>query len=392
MRRIALVNQRFGLEVNGGSEYYTRILAERLVKYYDVEVLTTCALDYITWENEYPEGFQLVGGIRTRRFLVDEPRNLNRFADLDMLLMQEPYHDKFLEKVWTDLQGPLSSGLVQYIKQHKKDYDVFIFVTYSYYHTIKGLPLVAKKSILIPTAHDEHQIYFQIFKKLFHLPKAFLFLTEEEKDLVHRLFNNQNIKFEVAGVGMDNISTGDLHGFKNKYGLEHPYLIYVGRIDQSKGCPEMFSNFFDFKKQYPETELELVLMGKKSINIPESSQIRYLGFVDEKDKYTGILGAEALVLPSPFESLSLSVLEALALGTPVIVNGKCQVLKGHCEKSQGGIYYLEKEDFIRSVYNLVSDEDRRKRLSENAKMYIENFYQWKEIMERICSLIEFVAK
>ena len=68
MKKIALVNQRYGLEVNGGSEYYTRLIAERLAENYEVEILTTCALNYTTWENHYPEGVEKVNGIPVRRF------------------------------------------------------------------------------------------------------------------------------------------------------------------------------------------------------------------------------------------------------------------------------------------------------------------------------------
>ncbi len=70
MKRIAIVNQRYGLEVNGGSEYYTRLLAEHLQESFDVTVLTTTALDYDTWENHYPAGTDKIHGVKVRRFPV----------------------------------------------------------------------------------------------------------------------------------------------------------------------------------------------------------------------------------------------------------------------------------------------------------------------------------
>ena len=80
MLKIAFVNQRYGLEVNGGSEYYTRLIAERLKSYYQVEVLTTTALDHVTWRNYYSEGTEEINGVTVRRFDSDQEREMKRFA------------------------------------------------------------------------------------------------------------------------------------------------------------------------------------------------------------------------------------------------------------------------------------------------------------------------
>jgi hypothetical protein len=72
--RVAFVVQRYGLEVNGGSEALCRMIAERMARFHNVEVLTTRAVDYVTWQDEYPEGIEEVNGIRVRRFGVDHPR------------------------------------------------------------------------------------------------------------------------------------------------------------------------------------------------------------------------------------------------------------------------------------------------------------------------------
>src|SRR5205085_2895805 len=62
--KLAFVIQRYGLEVAGGSEMHCRWLAQRLARHHDVRVLTTCALDYLEWNNHYPAGEALVEGIR----------------------------------------------------------------------------------------------------------------------------------------------------------------------------------------------------------------------------------------------------------------------------------------------------------------------------------------
>ena len=48
-KKLCFVVQRYGVEINGGAEAYTRIYAEKLAKIYDVTAVSTCALDYQEW-------------------------------------------------------------------------------------------------------------------------------------------------------------------------------------------------------------------------------------------------------------------------------------------------------------------------------------------------------
>ena len=143
-------------------------------------------------------------------------------------------------------------------------------------------------------------------------------LQNEEKDLVHSIFHNEDVPYEVCGVGVDVPTTVDADRFKKKYNLDN-YVIYVGRIDEGKDCPRLFNYFMEYKKRN-KNNLKLVLMGKAVCEIPKHPDIISLGFVTDEDKFDGISGAKALILPSKFESLSISVLEAMTLSKPVIVN------------------------------------------------------------------------
>ena len=390
MKKIALVNQRYGLEVNGGSEYYTRLIAEHLAENYEVEILTTCAMNYTTWENYYPEGVEAVHGIPVRRFRVEKEKNQQRFAKLTGQIVSVGHRTKAQEEQWVDEQGPYSPGLITYIREHQDEYDVIFFVTYLYYSTVRGLLQAPEKAVLIPTAHDEPYIHFDVYQDVFCLPKAIVFLTDEEKELVHRLFHNEQIPCEVMGVGVDVPEEVDAQRFKEKYGLDD-YIIYVGRIEESKGCDWLFKYFMEYKKEYPESSLKLVLMGKPVMQIPKHQDIISLGFVSDQDKYDGIAGSRSLMLPSPFESLSISVLEAMTLGIPVIVNGRCEVLKGHCVKSNAGFYYYDYVEFREFLNYLLDHPDDYQRMSENAKQYVHENYRWNVIMDKFERLIDIVA-
>ena len=387
MKKIAFINQRYGLEVVGGSEFYTRLIAEHLKGKYEVEILTTKALDYVTWENHYQNDVEDINGITVRRFEVDRQRDSEKFNQYTGKILGPGYkRTPADEQEWVDSQGPYCPKLIEYIKENKDNYDLFIFVTYLYYSTCMGIREVAEKSVLIPTAHDEPYIYFDIYKDVFQKCKAIVFLTDEEKACVNKRFGNEKISNCTTAVGIDmpSISLDDKEGFKNKYGN---YIIYVGRIDISKGCDTLFKYFLEYK-QRNDNDLKLLLMGKAVMDIPKHDHIINLGFVSEEEKFAGVLNASALILPSHFESLSISVLEAFQVETPVIVNGGCEVLKGHCRKSNAGLYYENYYEFEGCLNYLLEHEDVRQEMGRLGKAYVDENYRWDIVVEKLSNLFE----
>lgn len=393
MKRIALVNQRYGLEVNGGSEYYTRLIAERLARDYEVDVITTKALDYTTWEDFYKSDEEDINGVHVRRFSVKSCRakDFDEYNGRYLSELSAGRPDLEKEHTWFEKQGPLCPDAVEYIRKNKNNYDAFIFVTYLYYLTVMGLPEVADKAIFIPTAHEEPYIHFKTFEKLFTLPKAYVFLTDEEKALVQGLFDCGNIRSDVMGTGVEIPCEPCEAAFRGKFGIAEDYIIYVGRIDEGKDCPMMFRYFTEYKKRHPESSLKLVLMGKQVCEIPKHDDIISLGFVSEEDKFSGISGAKCLVLPSRFESLSISVLEAMSLSVPVIVNGVCEVLRGHCIKSNGGLYYNSYFEFEGALDYMLSHDKEYGMMKKNALSYIERYYKWDVIMDNFRKITDSVC-
>lgn len=396
MKKVAFVVQRYGAEVNGGAETLARQMAEHLNKEYDVSVLTTKALDYITWEDYYKEDYEVINQVRVRRFPVDKPRNIKEFSRLCKKVLDNEKHTLAMEEEWFDKQGPYSPGLIQYIKDNKDNYDVFIFMTYLYYTTVKGLPAVKDKAVLIPTAHDEAPVYLKTFREIFNMPRGIFYLTHEECEFTQKLFNNSNIinNNGYGGSGIEIPDSVNADFIKDKYGIED-YIVYAGRIDVSKGCKELFKYFKKYKR-HNKNNLKLVLIGKEVMRVPHNSNIISLGFVSEQEKYDVMAGARALIMPSAFESLSIVVLEALGLGIPVICNGKCDVLKGHCKRSGAGIAYEDYRQFEAAINRVIneigSDGDLCRAIRNNAMEYVRNNYTWDIIMKRFNEVIEACAR
>jgi len=385
--KIAIVNQRYGKEVNGGSEVYTGMIAGKLKDHFDVTVLTTCALDHVTWANHYPPGETYIDGVRVLRFPVAKKRSLKRFGAITAKTMRGPASMLKYQMEWIDQQGPYCPEFIRYIEEKSQAYDVFIFVTYLYYLTALGLPKVADKSILIPTAHDEPCIYLPYYRQVFTLPRAIIYLTEEERAFVQRTFDNRTVKNDVAAIGVTTPRDVDPQAFRRKYGIEEDFIIYVGRIEEGKGCQTLFRYFLEYKKRGGQP-LKLVLMGKSAMDIPRHPDVAYLGFVSEEDKYNGIAAAKALVLPSSFESLSISVLEAMDLGVPVIVNGGCQVLKDHCVKSNGGLYYQNYFEFEGALNFFFKHAEAYAELRKNAREYVKENYTWDVVLPKLKGMID----
>ena len=389
-KKIAIINQRYGLEVNGGSELYSRQIAEKLIAKYDVEVLTSCAVEYVKWSNYYKEGVEQINGVTVRRFKTLHEREPKVFSALDSMMLSNPHIEEEISEQWIEHMGPYCPELVEYVDKHQDEYDAIIVVTYLYYTAVKSIVRIKNKAIFIPTAHQEPFIHFDMYKKVFGAADAYVFLTDEEKDLVHSIFHNEDVPYEVMGVGVEVPEVVDSERFKKKYNLDN-YLIYVGRIDEGKDCPRLFKYFLEYKRRV-KSDLKLVLMGKAVCDIPKSPDIISLGFVSEEDKFDGIKGAKALILPSKFESLSISVLEAMTLSVPVIVNGICDVLKGHCVKSNGGLYYKNYFEFEGCINYMMEHPEEYAIMCKNARKYVEDYFQWDDIMKKFDSIIERVGK
>lgn len=386
MKKIAFVNQRYGKEVNGGSEYYTMQMAQKLKRFYDVEVLTSKALTYNKWEDYYSSNVEVIDGITVRRFGVRWKRNriLQRFFRI--LITRFGWNTQKITEMWNRILGPYVPGLIRYMENHKQEYQAVIFVTYMYYPTVFGMEKASERAIFVPTAHDEYNIYFKVYEKLFHLPKKIVYLTEEERKFVWRQFHNEETENRVIGLGVELPEKVSVERFRRKYGIEGEYLIYAGRVDADKGCGEMFEYFHRYVGG--RNDLKLVVIGRTYMKIPDAENIYYLGYVSDEDKYDAIKGAKLLWLPSRMESLSIAVLEAMKLGTPVIVNGKCNVLRAHCEKSGAGLWYDDYEGFSQQLQTFTSS--LYKDYSGKAVEYVKQYYSWDKVLQEWRDLLESI--
>ena len=427
--RIAFIVQRYGTEILGGPEYACRLTAERLAERHDVDVLTTCARDNVTWKNEYAEGADRVRGVTVRRFANSHTRDIDDFNRYSDWIFQNP-HTTADELEWLKRQGPWSPGLIDYLKRHHKQYEALIFYNYRYAPTVLGLQIDPGRSIVVPAAHDDPSIHLGIYRDVFRLPKVIGYLTEPERFFVAQTFERNAALEEAIGCGVDlpphhaypravgqadppegqgadapanepDDAGGDggrfaSHvtsrgaSFKRRHRIHGPFALYGGRIDPGKGCEELIEYFSTYVAAGGDASL--VLMGLKLMPLPEEPFINFAGMLSEQERLQALEAATVVVCPSPYESLSLLALEALAVGTPILCNARSEVLVDHCLRSNGGLFYRDRDEFVECLKLLVSDDRLRAAMGRSGREYVRRHYRWDVVLGKLDRMIAKLDK
>ncbi|MBI2834689.1 MAG: glycosyltransferase family 4 protein [Acidobacteria bacterium] len=384
--KTAIVVQRYGADLSGGAEVHARYVTEHLSRHVEVEVLTTCARDYVSWRNDLPAGVDVVNGIRVRRFPVARERDIFDFADWSTRVF-ERVHSVSDELAWIESEGPTSTELVRHLRAARGDYDYFIFFSYRYYHAYHGIRAINSRSLLVPTAERDPAIGVSVFGPIFRGVRALMYNSFEERALIQAVSGNEHVPGVVVGVGSEVGARPDRLRFRQKYGIRGPFAIYVGRIDENKGCQELFDYFRRYANNV-RSRLSLVLIGSSILDIPSHPRIRHLGYVSDEDKFDAIAAADVLIMPSYFESLSMVVLEAWALGRPVLANAHCDVLLGQSIRSNAGLFYENYDEFAAALRTLERDRRLADTLGRNGEAYYRRHYSWPVVERKYLDMID----
>ncbi len=383
--KLAVVVQRYGLEVSGGAELEARFIAERLAKHATVEVLTTCARDYVEWRNEFPAGVEQVRGVTVRRFPVARPRNLTEFGRRSTHVFEDR-HSIADELKWLASQGPVCPALIRHIRRVRGDFDFFMFVSYRYFQAWHGARAAADRAVLVPTAERDPAIGLAIFGPVFRGARAVFYNTPEERALIQNV-SGRSGPGAVVGVGSDVPERPQPWRIRKTLNLRRPFAIYIGRLDPNKGCKTLFDYFIRYAARRPDG-LDLVVVGAGALEVPKHPRIRPVGFLPDADKFDALAAADVLIMPSPFESLSIVALEAWALGKPVLANGQCDVLRGQCLRSGAGLFYDTFEEFDEALYALEGTGPLGMVLGQRGREFFKRNYTWPVIERKYLEMFD----
>ncbi len=412
-KKIAFVVVRYGKEINGGAEYHCRMLAERLVDKYDVEVLTTCVRNYLKGTNDYRPGLTEENGVAIRRFPVapitegrserwfmhrSRPalrtrRFLSRIGVLGFVSMLFPVWNWGYRYDVGAIERSVffSPELNDFVSEHKDDYAVFIAITAEYAPFYFTAMNAGEKMIAIPTLHDTKVSYRPFMTQMFPKIRFTGFNTEEEWRLAKKLFGRGLKNAGIISVGIETPEPKPWDIVREKFGLPDKYICYIGRIEEGK-VGKLMEYYSEFSTRHPELAVPIVMVGYEFQKVEKNDNVVLTGFVSDEEKRTILQHSSLLVNPSQYESLSLIVLEALNDKIPVLVNGKCAVLKDHCIKSNGAVkYYTDQESFISAVSAILGNPEVYSRMQIEGYGYYAGNYSWDKVMPRLYDAIERVS-
>jgi glycosyltransferase involved in cell wall biosynthesis len=376
--KLAVVVQRYGPDINGGAELHARFIAEHLSAHAEVRVLTTCARDYVSWRNELAEGEERANGVIVERYRVARERDPEDFGRRSTRVFDHP-HSLQDELAWLESEGPASTRLLGRLKRSGDEFDFVLLFSVRYYHAYHGARAVPGRAILVPTAERDPVLGLAMFQPIFRGARAIMYNSYEERALINAASANEDVPGVVVGIGSEIPAAVNADRARQRFGLRNPFVIYVGRIDANKGCSDLFDYFIRYVSA-ADRNLDLVLIGTPVLEIPAHPRIKHLGFVNDQDKFDAIAAAELLIMPSYYESLSMVALEAWALGRPVLVNAKCDVLLGQCLRSNAGLFYECAEEFAGVLDRVRVDQALAAALGRNGRAFFDRHYRWPVIV------------
>lgn len=385
--KVAFVTPRYGRGVLGGSESRVREEAHGLAERgHTVEVLTTCARDHHKWTNEWPAGVEQDGQITVRRFETVPRSDPALWASLERRLFDDEELDDGEELAWINsrLQVP---DLYLHIAASAGDYDALIYSPYLFWTTLYCIGLAPERSVLMPCLHDEPYARLRAVRAALAGSAEVWFQSEPEHQLAHRLAPLPSHRLIGSAVRVP--ESYDPSGFRERHGLERPFVLYAGRREEGKGWPQALRGFSAAVIHYG-LQLDLVTIGGGDDNVPPLLKRRIidLGYLDDEEVADAFAAAEAYLQPSQNESFSRTIMESWLASTVVIANMKSEVVAWHCERSGGGLVYGDELEMVECLRLVAEAPKLAAELAEAGRRYVLSHYTWPKILDGMEAALE----
>lgn len=390
--RLAFVTPRYGDEVVGGSESVLREAAHGLVvRGWDVDILTTCAVDHHTWANALPAGASTDAGVTICRFpTVHDGERYQRDVIEGRIQLGLP--------VTADEQRTWLNGtfrvpeLFHHLIAHAGDYRAVVMSPYLFWTTVCCSVVAPERTIVMPCLHDEHYAYLEIVRPVLTDVAQVWFLSEPEHHLGHRLAGPSReglATHHVTGAGLHVPEPGDPAKGRELAGTDRPFLYYAGRREGGKGWDQLLGAFTRAVVDFG-VEVDLVTTGVGPVDPAPvvAGRVHDLGRLPYDDLAHLFTAAAAYVQPSRNESFSRTIMESWLAGTGVIANAASAVVAWHCERSGAGTTYADPDELVQAIVLVDESPEVFRGLAAAGRGYVLREYAWPVVLDRMEAALE----
>ena len=305
----------------------------------------------------------------------------------------------------------LTPAIIKRIKDDIADFDVihlhncytFQNIVVHYYAKKNHIPYVVQ-------SHGSVASYFQkgIPKKLFDALWGKRILRDASKLIAvasveaerYRSMGVDRGKIEIIPHGIDFSEFEDLPPrgeFRTRYGCsdKEKLILFLGRIDRIKGLDLLAKVFADLSKELADTRL--VIVGPDDGYLPElkrlikrlqiEPRVLLTGPLYGREKLQAYVDADIYVLPSSIEIFGITVLEALACGTPVVFTDRCGVADW-IDTQSGLIIPYARNQLLDALIYMLNDNRIRQQFAERGRELVIRKFSWEKIVEAMQGLYQ----
>jgi glycosyltransferase involved in cell wall biosynthesis len=378
--RLAFVPPRYGADIVGGSEAVMREAAQGLAQRgWQVDVLTTCARDHYTWQNEYPAGTTTDDAVVVHRFPVERQKLKRARVHVEARIQDGDRVSAKQQRLWLDglFRVP---ALFRELVVTAERYDALILSPYLFWTTVTAATIAPERTIVMPCLHDEPYAYLDVLKPVLSDVARLWFLSEPEHELAHRVASLP--AHDVTGAGVHVPEEYHPEKFLERHGIERPFLLYAGRRERGKGW-DWLGRAFHFALDQYDAPFDLVAIGVGPAGAPvdTSGRVHVLGYLDQSEVADAFAAAAAYIQPSTNESFSRTIMESWLAGTPVLASGHSDVLRWHCDRSGGGLTFDDEFELAQCLSFLAAAPGNAELLARPGRDYVLANYRWDVVLD-----------
>jgi glycosyltransferase involved in cell wall biosynthesis len=307
-----------------------------------------------------------------------------------------------------ELMAAIKESICSYDLVHVHEYRSYIALAIYHFATKAGIPYILQAHGELPRIkpRQELKLVYDLFfgYRLLKGATRVIALNQTEAQQYSTMgVRREKIEIIPNGIELENFAELPSKGcFKKKFNIpeEKKIILYLGRIHKIKGIDFLVKAYARLTKNMKFDNTILVIAGPDDGYLSEIRSLMKSLKIDDKILLTGPLygcfkleayiDADVYVLPSRYETFPMTILEAVACGTPVILTKNCGAAEYFRDKV-GLVVEPDSNHLAEALFEILLDPDKQNMFKENCKSLAEKFSTTNVVskLEKVCEDVKY---